>query len=136
MKETREFDQRLEDAFKPLIAREEDVEARLSQLEADVMGIAKRLDLINWDIIKDPQGEAAQAARADLKADREAAREIECESETEKDVSQLILEHLIEIKGELSVLNYDVNMIKGRLSKLETAINTESVLRKKNGETC
>lgn len=45
-KEKEKLEKDLDRAFAPLIKRDADIEARLKQLEADVMVIAKRLGLI------------------------------------------------------------------------------------------
>ena len=46
MKETRDFEKELDEAFDPLIKRGEDTEARLKQLEADIMVIANHLGFL------------------------------------------------------------------------------------------
>lgn len=48
MQSTKDYEKELTEAFDDLIKRDEEIEARLKQLEADVMVIAKQLRLFRY----------------------------------------------------------------------------------------
>ena len=43
----------------------------------------------------------------------------------------LILENLVEIRSEIRVQNYDINHLKSLISRLETDLKTQSVLKQR-----